>query len=124
MTGRDHQIVVCMLKLGELLYDAVGMMFVDEGDCAYYGCIRFRRLFGDQAVANEITESFGTAGVSQPGYKIVEAIKKIGIEGNSDSAESTHGPSFKEKWASMGKIKNSTISEFVARTVRCMTSTA
>ena len=37
MAGGDHQIVVCMLHLGELFRDAVGVVVVDEGDRAHHG---------------------------------------------------------------------------------------
>ena len=56
MTGRDHQFVMSVLNLGQLLSDAVSMVVVDEGDGADYGCIGACRLLGYQAIPNQIAK--------------------------------------------------------------------
>jgi hypothetical protein len=115
VTGRNHQLVIRVLNFGQLLRHPMGVMVVDECDCADYDCIRSSRLLYDQAIANQIAESFRPVGISQPGDELVEAFEKIGIECNSDSAKDTHRHSLEVNRLSVENSENSTITRFVSR---------
>lgn len=96
MAGRDHQFVVCVLKCGQLLANAVGVMVVDERDGANYRRIGIRRPFGDEPIADEIAEGLRAVRITESGDEIIEAIEEIRIERNADSAENAHGHSLEE----------------------------
>jgi hypothetical protein len=85
--------MVGMLQFGQLLSNAVSVMVVDEGDSADYDRTRAGRPLGHQAIPNQITKCFRPVGVAQPGDEIVEALEKIRIERNPNSAKNTHGHS-------------------------------
>jgi hypothetical protein len=82
--------VACVLKFSQLFGNAVGLMIVDKGDSANYRRIGIRRPFGDEPIADEITESLRPVRIAQSGNEIVEATEEIRIERNSDSAENAH----------------------------------
>jgi hypothetical protein len=115
MTGGDHEVVICVLKFGQLFCNAVGVMVVDERDGTDYCLIGACRPLGNQAITDQITESLGPVAIAQPGNEIVEAFEEIRIERYSDSAKDAHGHSCEENLLSREKIENSTISQFVAR---------
>ena len=86
VTRRDHQVVVLMLHLGQLLSDSGGVMVVDQSDGADNG--RFRRggMLAHQPVADQVPECFRPVRVAALFNGAVEPLEEIGIEGNADSA--------------------------------------
>lgn len=115
MTGRDHQFVIGMLKFRQLLCHAVGVMVINQGDSAHDRSVRSSCSLRHKAIANQVAKGLGPVGVAQPRNEIIEALKEIGIERNSDSTENTHCRSKQRIDPSIGKIKNSTSVEFVPR---------
>ncbi|MGA9463627.1 MAG: hypothetical protein WBV28_12620 [Terracidiphilus sp.] len=97
MTGRDHQVVVCVLQFGQFLGYAVGMMIVNQRDRAYHDRISNCRSFGNQAIANQIAKGLGSVRIAKPGDEMVEAFEEIRINRNSDSAEDAHDYSLKKQ---------------------------
>ncbi len=93
VTGRHHQVVMCVLQFGQLFRYAVGVMIEYQRDCANDSRSRVCRLLGNQAIANQIAEGLGTVRIAEPADEIIEAFEKVGIEGNTDSAEDAHGHS-------------------------------
>ena len=91
VAGRDHQLVMGMLDLRQLLCDSVSVMVVDKGDSTDYRGFGARGPLRDEAIANQVAKGFGPIGVSKPGDEIIEAIEEIGIERNPDSTENSHG---------------------------------
>lgn len=96
MAGRYDQFVILVLKFGQLLGNAVGVMVVDERNGAYYRRIGARRSLGNQAIANQVAKSLGSVGIAEPGDEIIEALEKIRIESDSDSRKDAHARSCEE----------------------------
>ena len=86
VTRRDHQVVVLVLHLGQLLSDSRGVVVKDEGHGADDGRVRRGGLLADQPVADQIPECFRSVRVSTVLNRAVELFEKIGIESNADSA--------------------------------------
>jgi len=86
MSGGDHQVMVLVLRLRELLCDAMGVMVVDEGDGADHGCVGRGGPLAHQPVADQVPECFRSVRVAALLYGAVEPLEEIGIEGNADSA--------------------------------------
>jgi hypothetical protein len=90
VTGGDDQIVMLVLKLGELFAYAVRMVVIDQGDGSHDNGVRSGGSLADQAVANQIAKSLGAVGISAPAHPLIELLEKIGIQRNADSAENAH----------------------------------
>ena len=83
--GDDH-VMMLMLEVGELLGQEAGVMVVDESDGADHKGVGSNDSGADQAVANQIAESFGAVLVTFVRNEAVEAAKQFGIDGYADAA--------------------------------------
>ncbi len=90
--------MVGVLKFGQLLGNPVSVMVVDEGNAPDYRPIGVGRPLGDQAIADQIAEGLGSVGIAKPRDEMVEALEKVRIESNSDSAKDSHRHSLEENW--------------------------
>jgi pimeloyl-ACP methyl ester carboxylesterase len=115
MTGRDHKIVIRVLNFGQLLRHPASMMVVNQRDRANNRRIRFRCPLGNKTIANQIAEGLGTIAISQPRNEIIKALQEIRIERDSDPAQHSHSHSVVLDGLFAGKLKNSTIINFVTR---------
>lgn len=93
VTRRYHEVMMGVLKLGELLAYPVCVVIIDKGDGSSHSGTRPRRLFTHKAVADQVAKSLRTIGVAQPRDESVEAFEQVGIERDADSAEDAHGHS-------------------------------
>jgi len=115
MARRDHQVVVLVLHLGQLLADAGGVVIEDEGDGAHYRCVGRSGSLTDEAVADQVPECFRAIRVSALLNGAVKTLQEIGIEGDADSAEFTHARTCLKKHPEL-KQQNSAWAGVVPRT--------
>ena len=64
MARGNDEVMMRMLRLGQLFSDAVGVMVVNEGDGAHNGGIWRSGRLSHQPVANQVAKGFGAIGVS------------------------------------------------------------
>lgn len=86
MAGGDNQVVMFVLRVGELLGDAEGVVVVDESDSADDRRVGRGGSLAHQPVADEVAKGFGTIGVSTLLDGAVKLFQQVGIEGNTYSA--------------------------------------
>jgi hypothetical protein len=96
VAGRDHQFMLGVLQLGQLLGDAGGVVVVDEGDGSHNSSVRGSSMYSHQLVADEVAKGFGAVGVTTLLNQAIKPIQKVRIQRNSDSAQNAHTYSRKE----------------------------
>ena len=93
----DNEVMVGVLESGQFIRDAMRMVVVDQSDGTHHDGLRACGSLGNEAIADQIAEGFGTVGISQTRDEMIESLKQIRIEGNSDSTENTHDVSFRNE---------------------------
>src|ERR1700693_4943822 len=83
--GDDH-VMMLMLEVREFFGQETSVMVVDESDGAHHKCVGSHHSRSDQAVANEVAESFGTVLITFLCNEVVEAAKQFSIDGYTDTA--------------------------------------
>lgn len=87
MTRRNHQLVVGVLNVCQLLRYPVGVMVVDERNRAHNRCIRTRCSLRYKAIADQIAEGFRSVGIAQPRDEVIKTFEEIRIECNPSSGK-------------------------------------
>ena len=76
VTGGDHQFMVSVLQVSQLVGDAVRVVVIDQGDGSYHRDIRLGDLFDDQFFANEIAKGLGTIGIALAADETIESFQE------------------------------------------------
>src|SRR6478672_6797316 len=86
----DDQVMVVVLQFRQLVRQKPGVMIIDQGDTADYESIRIFYGCGNQTIAYQVTEGFGTIGVALAGDEAVKAGQEIGINSDARPCQLSH----------------------------------
>ena len=77
MQGRDDDVMVLVLEVGQLLGQEACVMVVNEGDRSHHEGVGSNHGGANQAFANEIAKGFGAVLVTLACNEAVEAAKPV-----------------------------------------------
>ena len=110
--------ILSVLQIGQFVCDAMRVVVIDEGHGADYRGIGQGCFLGNQFVANQIANGLGAIGIALAADVVIEALEKVGIERDTNSAENSHGYPMQKLDSPKGRLRIARLS----KSCECSTS--